>query len=161
MIVHNGCIEGIGSILFVRREEKMCLGHFFSAKLKSHHKKWLPCEIEALSITASINHFAPFIRESKNITQILTDSRPCVQSWHKLLRREFSTSARVATFLSIISEFNVELQHLKGTMNMHSDFQSRNPPKCSSNSCQICKFVEDTSTVIRGYISPRGYFGPK
>ena len=153
MIVHDGCNEGIGSILFVRRDGKTCLGHYFSAKLKSHHKKWLPCEIEALSITASINHFAPIIRESKNITQILTDSRPCVQSWHKLLRGEFSTSARVATFLSIISEFNVELQHLKGTMNMPSDFQSRNPPKCSSNSCQICKFVEDTSNSVVRRIS--------
>ena len=126
------------------------LGQYFSAKLKSHHQKWLPCEIEALSISSSINHFAPLIRESKNVTQILTDSRPCVQSWHKLLRGEFSTSARVATFLSTISEFNVELQHLKGDLNMPSDFQSRNPPICASASCQICKFVNETSeSVVR------------
>ena len=150
MIVHDGCNGGIGSILFVKREDRLSLGQYFSAKLKSHHQKWLPCEIEALSIAASINHFAPLIRESKNITQILTDSRPCVQSWCKLLRGEFSTSARVATFLSTISEFNVELQHLKGDLNMPSDFQSRNPPTCTSGVCQICKFVSETSdSVVR------------
>ena len=150
LITHDGCNAGIGSVLFVKRSGLMHLGHFFSAKLKSHHQKWLPCEIEALSITASINHFAPLIRESQNMTQILTDSRPCVQAWHKLLRGEFSASARVATFLSTLAEFNIELQHLKGTMNMPSDFQSRNPPECVSSSCQICKFVNDTSdSVVR------------
>ena len=123
---------------------------FYSAKLKSHHQKWLPCEIEALSISSSIQHFSPFIRESENVTQILTDSRPCVQSWHKLLRGEFSTSARVATFLSTLSEHNIELQHLKGTANLPSDFQSRNPPNCTSKNCQICKFIDDTSeSVVR------------
>ena len=150
MIVHDGCNNGIGSILFVRRDKTIHLGHYFSAKLKTHHQKWLPCEIEALSITASIQHFSPFIRESENVTQILTDSRPCVQSWHKLLRGEFSTSARVATFLSALSEYNVELQHLKGSANLPSDFQSRNPPDCESKSCQICKFIEVTGdSVVR------------
>ena len=150
VIVHDGCNEGIGSILFVKRKENMYLGHYFSAKLKSHHQKWLPCEIEALSITSSIQHFSPYIRESKNITQILTDSRPCVQAWHKMLRGEFSTSARIATFLSTLSEFKIELQHLKGNMNLPSDFQSRNPPICASESCQICKFVDNVSeSVVR------------
>ena len=150
LIVHDGCNLGIGSILFVRRSNDLRLGSFFSAKLKQHHSKWLPCEIEALSITASINHFAPLIRESEHITQVLTDSRPCVQSWTKMRRGEFSTSARVATFLSTLAQYNVELQHLSGTANMPSDFQSRNPPSCVSKSCQICKLVDDTSkSVVR------------
>ena len=150
VIVHDGSNEGIGSILFVKRNGSIHLGQFYSAKLKSHHQKWLPCEIEALSITTSIQHFSPIIRESRNITQILTDSRPCVQSWQKLLRGEFSSSARVATFLSTLSDYKVELQHLKGSMNLPSDFQSRNPPVCTSRSCQICKFVEEIGdSVVR------------
>ena len=150
IIVHDGCNEGIGSILFVKRDGKINVGQYFSAKLKSHHQKWLPCEIEALSITTSIQHFSPFIRESQNTTQILTDSRPCVQSWQKLLRGEFSSSVRVATFLSTLSEYNVELHHLKGSLNLPSDFQSRNPPTCTSQSCQICKFVDEVGdSVVR------------
>ena len=148
MIVHDGSNIGIGSILFVKRNGKMHVGGFYSAKLKDHHRRWLPCEIEALSITASVNHFAPLIRESKNVTQILTDNRPCVQSWNKMLRGEFSTSARVATFLSTLSQFNIELQHLKGSMNLPSDYLSRNPPSCTSQSCQICKFVNEISDSV-------------
>ncbi len=150
LIVHDGCNLGIGSILFVKRNNELLLGSFFSAKLKGHHRNWLPCEIEALSITASINHFSPIIRESLNITQILTDSRPCVQSWNKMLRGEFSTSARVATFLSTLAQFHVELHHLKGSSNLPSDFQSRNPPECTSTCCQICKFVSEIGdSVVR------------
>ncbi len=150
LIVHDGSNKGIGSILFVKRDNELHLGNFFSAKLKGHHQHWLPCEIEALSITASINHFAPLIRESSHVTQILTDSRPCVQSWNKMCRGEFSTSARVATFLSTLAQFHVELQHLKGSANLPSDFQSRNPPECASKSCQICKFVSEIGdSVVR------------
>ena len=58
--------------------------------------------------------------------------------------------ARVATFLSILSEFRIELKHLKGDMNIPSDFQSRNPPECISDLCQVCKFVAETSdSVVR------------
>ena len=74
IITHDGSNVGIGSVLFVRRNDRLHLGGYFSAKLKSHHSKWLPCELEALSIATSIHHFAPYIRESHHPTQILTDS---------------------------------------------------------------------------------------
>lgn len=146
VITHDGSRTGIGSVMFVNRSKDMLLGGFFSAKLKSHQSRWLPCEIEALSIAASIQHFAPFIRESENRTQILTDSKPCVQAYQKMIRGEFSTSARVATFLSTLAELNVELHHISGDMNLPSDYHSRNPQACSSKSCQICKFIDDADT---------------
>ena len=44
----------------------------------------------------------------------------------------------------------MELQHLKGIQNLPSDYQSRNPPVCSSNSCQICKFIDEVGdSVVR------------
>ena len=147
IITHDGSQVGIGSGMFVKHSDKLLLGGFFSAKLKSHHKRWLPCELEALSIASSIQHFAPFIRESHNTTQILTDSKPCVQSWQKMTRGEFSTSARVSTFLSTVSEFNIEVHHISGEMNMPSDFHSRNPQDCSSDSCQVCKFLSAADNI--------------
>ena len=147
IITHDGSQVGIGAVMFVKRSDKLLLGGFFSAKLKAHHSRWLPCELEALSIAASIQHFAPFIRESLNTTQILTDSKPCVQSFQKMTRGEFSTSARIATFLSALSEFNVQLHHISGQMNLPSDFHSRNPRDCSSDSCQVCKFINDADQV--------------
>lgn len=147
IITHDGSQVGIGAVMFVKRADKLLLGGFFSAKLKTHHSRWLPCELEALSIAASIQHFAPYIRESLNTTQILTDSKPCVQAFQKMIRGEFSTSARVATFLSALSEFNVQLHHISGQMNLPSDFHSRNPRDCSSESCQVCKFIDDADHV--------------
>jgi len=153
IITHDGSRVGIGSVMFVKRDADLLIGGFFSAKLKSHHKRWLPCELEALSIAASIQHFAPFIRESRNTTQILTDSKPCVQSWQKMSRGEFSTSARVATFLSTLAEFNVKLHHISGDVNMPSDFHSRNPQDCDSESCQVCRFVTEADDIAVRTIS--------
>ena len=77
----------------------MHVGGFFSARLKQHQVNWLPCEIEALAISASINHWSPYILESTNTVQILSDSRPCVQAYDRLCRGQFSSSACVSTFL--------------------------------------------------------------
>ena len=148
IITHDGSQVGIGSILFVKRNENIHLGGFFSAKLKTHHSRWLPCELEALSIASSINHFSPYIRESIHRTQILTDNKPCVQAWSKMTRGEFSTSARVATFLSSMLQYNIELHGISGQMNLPSDFHSRNPPSCQSSCCQICKFVTESEDIV-------------
>jgi hypothetical protein len=47
--------------LYVHREGKLMGAGFFGAKLRTHQVSWLPCEIEALSIAASVKHFNPFI----------------------------------------------------------------------------------------------------
>ena len=148
VIVHDGSQVGIGSVLYLKRRDDIKVGGYFSARLKSHQLLWYPCEVEAVSIAASVSHFSPYIRESVLCTQILTDNRPCVQTWSKMRRGEFSTSARVATFMSILSQYNVEVQHISGTMNLPSDFLSRNPPSCISKVCQICKFVDNSDSVV-------------
>ena len=66
---------------------------------------------------------------------------------------EFSTSARVASYMSTLAEYNVVVHHISGLQNLPSDFQSRNPPLCESSSCQICKFIEDSSTAVVKSIS--------
>ena len=53
--------------------------------------------------------------------------------------------------MSTLSQFNVEVQHIKGIYNLPSVFHSRHPAECDSYSCQICKFVsESDSVVVRG-----------
>ena len=153
IIVHDGSQLGVGSVLYLKRNETIKLGSYFSAKLKTHQALWYPCEIEALSIAVSVSHFGPHIRDSLHRTQILTDSRPCVQAWGKMRRGQFSTSARVATFMSTLSQFNVEVQHISGKLNLPSDFLSRNPPSCLSRSCQVCKFIDDSDSVVVRHIS--------
>ena len=148
ILVHDGSTVGIGSVLYLKRGTDMKLGGFFSAKLKVHQKLWYPCEIEALSIATSVRHFSPYIVQSYHQSQILTDNRPCVQAWSKMKRGEFSSSARVGTFMSVLSQHNVDVQFIKGEFNLPSDFQSRHPPSCEEKCCQICKFVEQSEDVV-------------
>lgn len=152
-IVTDGSVKkhSIGATLYITRTDKLCLAGFFSAKLRGRQPTWLPCEVEALSISASTKHFSPYITQSKHKTCILTDSKPCVQAYEKLCRGEFSASPRVSTFLSTVSRFQASVRHLAGSANLPSDFASRNAPECLEPTCQVCSFVqrEEDSTVLR------------
>ena len=110
-IVTDGAIKvrGLGATLYIYRNEKLLLAGFFNAKLKTNQITWLPCEMEALCIATAIKHFAPFIVQFHQPTQVLTDSRPCVQAFDRLRRGEFSASSRISTFLSTLSRYGVEL----------------------------------------------------
>ena len=66
-IVTDDCItkRGLGVTLYVTCDNRLFLAGFFSAKLRKHQVTWLPCEVEALSITTAVNHFSPFIIHSQ------------------------------------------------------------------------------------------------
>ena len=148
-VVTDGTFTRRG-LSYVSRTNQLHLASFFSAKLRKHQVTWLPCEVEALSIAASIKHFSPFIIQSPHPTTVLTDSKPCVQEIDKLCRGEFSVSPRVTSFLTTVSRYQVNLQHLAGKANLPSDFTSRNAPDCSEPNCQICNFVHEMEdSVVR------------
>ena len=139
---------GIAATLYVLRQEMLLLAGFFNAKLRHHQITWLPCEIEALCIGTAIKHFSPLITQSNHQAQVLTDSRPCVQAYDKLMRGEFSTSARVTTFLSLVSHFHVHVSHIAGVANLPSDYTSRHPMPCSNKQCQMCSFVDELQNSV-------------
>lgn len=149
-IVTDGSVSksGIGATMYVSRDGKLKLAGFFSAKLRKHQINWLPCEVEALSISAAVKHFSPYIIQSSKVAQILTDSKPCVQAFEKLCRGEFSASPRVTSFLSIVSRYQVGIHHLAGSANIPSDFASRNAPSCDAPNCQICNFISRTEDCV-------------
>ena len=132
-IVIGGSIKnrGIAALLYVHRHGSLLLAGFFSAKLRKHQVTWLPCEIEALATGAAIRHFASFIIQSPHTTEVLTDSRPCVQAYEKLKRGEFSASSRVIIFLSTVSRYSAHIRHIAGVENLPSDYPSRNQPTLS------------------------------
>ena len=151
-IVTDGSVKqcGIAATMYALRNDQLVLSGFFNAKLRKHQVNWLPCEIEALCIGSAVKHFSPYITQAKQTTQVLTDSRPCVQAYDKLQRGEFSASSRVTTFLSTVSRYFVQVRHISGAANLPSDFASRNPIACSDSSCQICRFIqEDEDSVVR------------
>ena len=56
----------------------------------------------------------------------------------------------MTSFLTTVSRYQVNLQHLAGKANLPSDFTSRNAPDCSEPNCQICNFVHEMEdSVVR------------
>ena len=123
-----------------------------SAKLREHQVTWLPCEIEALSIAAAIKQFSPYIIQSTHNTCLLTDSKPCVQAVEKLCRGEFSASPRVTSFLSTVSRYQINVRHLNGSVNIPSDFASRNASECTEPRCQICSFITQLEDSVLRFV---------
>ena len=138
--------EAVGAELYITRTDedgtqRKLLGGHFSSKLNKHQKNWWPCEGEALGVRLAAQHFSPFIRESFNTTTIHTDNLPTVHAWKRLKTGAFSSSARVAAFLTGISALSVEIIHTPGRSIPLSDYNSRNPSSCDEERCQICKFA--------------------
>ena len=154
-LVTDGAVKkpGIGSTLYIQRDGKLHVSGYFSAKLRQRQTDWIPCETEALSIATSLQHFSPYIVQSVEKPSVLTDSKPCVQAHNKLLKGQFSNSSRLSTFLSTACRYAVKMQHLDGSANVPSDFQSRNAPECHDPSCQICSFVKDLESATVNAVS--------
>jgi len=54
------------------------------------------------------------------------------------------------SFLSIVSRYQLNVRHLSGSVNIPSDFASRNASECSEPHCQICSFITRTEdSVVR------------
>lgn len=154
-IMTDGSVKnrGIAATLYTHRDGKLVSAGFFSTKLRKHQVSWLPCGIEALAIASSIRHFVSYIIQSLHKTEVLTDSRPCVQAYKRLKRGEFSASSMVTTFLSTVSHYSAHVCHIAGVENLPSDFASRHPSECLDSSYQICKFIAELEDSVVGNIS--------
>ena len=145
-IITDASQMGIASALYTIRDRPYLVG-VFNAQLKGSQRQWIPCEIEAYSIGCGVRHFGPYLAQSKKRTEVLTDSKPCVEAYGKLQKGQFSASARVTTFLSVISRYGVKVSHIAGQKNIFSDYLSRNPVTCDGN-CQVCRFVETADASV-------------
>ena len=143
----------LGAILYAIRNGQPLLAGFYNCKLPEFQLRWLPCELEALAIASALNHFAPYLIQSKHTPQVATDSKPCVDAAAKLKKGEFSASARLSTFLSALNRFQAKIQHISGVKNIPSDYISRHPLQCTSEKCSICKFVLETMESVVQNIS--------
>ena len=138
----------VGATLYTVRDGTPKLSGFFNAKLKEFQTRWLPCEVEGIAIGAALHHYAPYIIQSKEKTQVLTDSKPCVQAVEKAMKGQFSTSARLSTFLSAVSRYQAQVRHIAGCANLPSDYSSRHPISCNDDRCQVCSFIGDLSDSV-------------
>ena len=141
--------NAVGShlIIFNQEDNTKLNGGYFSIRLEDCQTRWTPCEKECLGIKLSIEHFKSFIQNSVHKTVIHTDNLICVQAWNRLKQGKISSSSRVASFLSSLSENNIEIVHYPGSKTKVADFSSRNPLPCQQKRCQICSFAFEQTTI--------------
>ena len=144
----------VGGRLEVRRTDetgkqvKLHAG-FFSCKLSDFQVRWLTCEKEALGCKLTVHFFKPEIRQTDGLHIHHTDSLPCVMAWKRSQKGMFSTSQRIAYFLTELNSDNVLLVHTPGRDLHISDYMSRNPgPPCNfPKTCQICRYLHETVSI--------------
>ena len=122
----------------------------YSVKLKEHHIKWSPCEIEAVAFGTAIQAFYDIIKESRKPVIICPDSKPVCDATNLLQNGKFSLSPRIQTFLNNMGKIKCEVQHISGKsgQNKIADFQSRNTEICAADICQLCNYVNHESETI-------------
>ena len=134
-----------GRMVIVRMKdgkERQLHGGYFSVVLDKFKGRWIPCEAEAAGVRLTLEHFAPYIRESLNQSVHFTDNLPVVQAFKRSLMGAFSNSPRIVTFLTSISTICSDIVHKPGKTLHSADFQSRHPTGCEDPAeCQICQFA--------------------
>ena len=142
---------GVGFVLQARdQHNNIRTVRYYSVKLKPHHIKWSPCEIESVAFGTAIEAFYEIIKEAKKPVIICPDSKPVCDATKLLQKGKFSLSPRIQTFLNNIGKVNCEVQHISGKsgQNHVADFQSRNTHTCNAEICQLCNYVSEQSDTI-------------
>ena len=123
---------------------------YYSVKLKNHHVKWFPCELEAAALGTAVEAFYEFIKQSNKPVIICPDSKSVVDAAKKIAKGQFSLSPRIQTFLNNLGKINHEIQHISGKSghNAAGDYQSRSASPCSADLCQICNYVNFNGDTI-------------
>ena len=141
----------VGMVLQAKTpDQKIKIVRYYSVKLKNHHLKWFPCELEATALGTAIEAFYEFIKQSNKPVIICPDSKAVVDAAKKLSKGQFSLSPRIQTFLNNLGKINHDIQHISGKSghNAAGDFQSRTASDCNSELCQICNYVTSTADTI-------------
>ena len=148
---------GVGFVLQAKDNQgKTRTVRHYSVKLKPHHIKWTPCEIESVAFGTAIEAFYDIIKESTKPVIICPDSKPVCDATNLLKKGKFSLSPRIQTFLNNMGKVSCDVQHISGKsgQNQIADFQSRNTANCTAEICQLCEYVnQQADTIIDGKIA--------
>ena len=142
---------GVGFVLQAKdKKGNIRTVRHYSVKLKPHHIKWSPCEIESVAFGTAIEAFYDIIKESTKPVIICPDSKPVCDATNLLKKGKFSLSPRIQTFLNNMGKISCEVQHISGKsgQNQIADFQSRNTPTCKAEICQLCNYVDHLAETI-------------
>ena len=112
---------GAGAVLLQRGEDG--IDHpvaYFSRKLNRHQANYSTIEKETLALLLALQHFEVYVGSTSLPVVVFTDHNPLV-----FLSRMFSHNQRLMRWALLVQDFNLDIQHKKGSENVDADALSR------------------------------------
>jgi hypothetical protein len=113
----------MGAVLLQRKEDRK--KHpiaYYSKTLSAAERNYDVYDLELLAIVNALDHWRPYLAGSPHKTIIYSDHQNLLY-W----KEPHKISRRVAREVLMLSEYNFEIRHIKGTANGQADALSRRP----------------------------------
>lgn len=113
--------SGAGAVLL--QEDSAGVEHpvsYFSKKFAKCQQRYSTIEKEALALLLALQHFEVYLGSNCNPVVVYTDHNPLVFLW-----RMCNSNQRLMRWSLIIQEYNLDIQHRKGSENIVADALSR------------------------------------
>ncbi|UYV83466.1 K02A2.6-like [Cordylochernes scorpioides] len=151
-IFTDSSMLGVGAIL--KQPDKQGILHpvaYFSRKLHKYERNYAATELETLAIIAAIQRFHPYIH---NIHFTLhTDHMPL--KWLKTFK---NPSGRIFRWSLLLTQYDFDIQHIKGSQNVEADMLSRRPITHFLNLTDIKQYQQQEDSSHNKYKTQNGLF---
>jgi RNase H-like domain found in reverse transcriptase/Integrase zinc binding domain/Chromo (CHRromatin Organisation MOdifier) domain len=137
------CVGGVLSQLHDKEDHPVA---FYSKKLGSHEVNWPTHEKELFAIKMALEKWRHYLYG--RLFSIYTDNSAC-----KWLLHHPKVSAKLARYLTFFAQFQFELHHVKGSLNVVADALSRHSISNVAFTVHNC----DTSCAQRDFHTRRHY----
>jgi hypothetical protein len=113
----------VGAVLLQRKADgKLHPIEYFSATLNDAKRNYDIYDLELLAIVKALDHWRPYLAGSPHKIKVFSDHMN-LQYW----RQPQKISRRVAREVLALSEYDIEIHHIKGKSNGRADALSRRP----------------------------------
>jgi hypothetical protein len=117
----DACDIGIGAVL--QQEDDSKVEHpvcYFSRKLNKHQQNYSTIEKETLALILTLQQFEVYLCTTLHPVLVYTDHNPLV-----FISRMKNKNQRLMRWSIALEEYNLEIHHIKGTLNVIADALSR------------------------------------
>ena len=118
IVTTDASSDGIGAVLSQVIDDVEKPVAFYSRKLSNTEKKYPPYDLEGLAIKLALQKWRYYLLDHKILVR--TDNQPIIG-----ILKKRDCDGRLAKYLSVIQEYNVEFQYLPGSKNVVADYLSR------------------------------------
>ena len=119
-ILTDASLHGLGAVLTQEYNGKLFPVAYYSSSLSKAEKNYAIVELEALSVLRAVLRWETFL--AGKYFKVLTDHKPLLT----LFNTKTAKNKRILRYSIQLSEFEFDIQHIRGKDNLIADLLSRN-----------------------------------